>query len=97
MAKTDTITVRNNTRRLWFFELKPEDMKAARKIDHPGLHVERNYLVLGDKEAQEGEATPVLEGLPRSIWDAVMGFAVPQAELINKLIADGDIQVSRAA
>jgi hypothetical protein len=97
MAKTsDNITLRNTSRTVYFFHLKPEIAQKARDEKVGGIHEERPLFVLGDRDGQESEV-PAEVTVPVWLWNAAKSFSEPQGAAIETWEKDNTIAVSRAA
>lgn len=82
--------VRNTTRRQIWLDVKAEAAARARLADVAGIHVDRDYLVIGESEAHPVEPQPEFK-VPDWLWKAVLEFSDPQKALIDAWLKDGTI------
>ncbi len=97
----EMINVRNIKRAVYYLHLDAESAKRARAAKVPGVHKERNYLVLGDAggKPDKGDIASQID-IPLWLWNAARAYAgeegkgVSQGKFIDGLVREGHVYIT---
>ncbi len=99
----EMITVRNIKRAVYYLYLDAENAKKAREANVSNIHLEADYLVLGDAggKPDKGDAPSQID-IPLWLWNAARAYAgeegkgIKQGVFIDGLVREGHVYITSA-